>query len=404
MPDTKTRKPRFSPSLRIGGAGLDAEALGQMAGKHPEQFMARCQDMVTSGELRWENIRSLPRMFWALADIKVPAVMNVMGQERAIMSSAFPLLAGAMTIAGMQEAWDALPTIGQDLVTERETNKRVSEFARLTGQDVQVDTVKEGDDFPEIGAGEERVEIRSKRNGRRLSITAETIEENNVTDLVDRINRLAEIANEIIEEQTLRRVCDIDGSGSSPAEPYAFHPEGTGTQLYNATANNPGTRAPSGTRIENNALVDETDLEAARTVLAAMKNDLGKRIWIPMSQCTLLVPDALLGTAQKITNSILVPGTVNEHNVWGPSGQHRPTLLSSPKMDDLSTTTWYLGWFKKQFQRVWKLRFEYMTLGMDTESFLKSRLAFQARIAWDCEVGALGYEHVVQSLSSTTAP
>jgi len=73
-------------------------------------------------------------------------------------------------------------------------------------------------------------------------------------------------------------------------------------------------------------------------------------------------------------------------------------------MDDLSTSAWYVGAFKRQFKRKWKLRFEYVTLGQDTQAYLNSRIAFQARIAWDVEIGSTDYVFCVQSLSGTTAP
>jgi hypothetical protein len=266
-----------------------------------------------------------------------------------------------------------------------------------------VDEVREGEAFPEISATEEKVEIRHKRNGRSLSITAEAIEENEVADIVQRVNALGEIAADWVEEQTLSRVCDAKGSATtSGGAPYVYRPNGSGTALYSSTANTPGTRAPSGNRVASNALVDETDLDNARTVLAAMKNNRGKRIAIPMSECLLLVPDALVGAAAKILNSELVPGVENEVSNWGPRGQYRPKLLSSPKLDDISTTAWYLGAFRRQFIRKWKLRFEYVTLSGDTKDFLERRIAFQARIGWDVEIGATDYVYVVQNLSSTT--
>jgi hypothetical protein len=268
---------------------------------------------------------------------------------------------------------------------------------------VGLDRVAEGHDYPEIGAGEEKYSIASKRNGRRISITKDLIEKNDVPAIVGRINALAEIMSEFGEKQTLQRVCDLHGSAASPAEPYVMHRNGAAATLYSATANTPSTRTPSGTRVNNNALVDGTDLDNARAVLAAMKNSRGERIAIPMSRCTLLVPDALAGAALKIMNSELEPGVENELNNWGPRGQYRPQLRSSPKLDDLSTSAWYLGDFKRQFRRKWKLRFEYVTLGADTESYLRSRVAFQARLAWDCEVGAVDYVYVVQSIEASTA-
>jgi len=398
------KKPAIRPEITVGGVGMDIDALRDLARNEPEAFMLKAQDLVDSGELTWDRVRNLGRLFHALADVQVPTRFDFAGQERAVMASAFPLLAGSMTIAGVNAAYEAVPTIGQELVTDVEDNKRVSIYAAITSEDTTVDQVAEGDDFPEIGAGQEKYEVRSKRNGRRLSITAETIEENDLAGLVDRVNALGEISGEFVEEQTLRRACDIDGSATSPAEPYVLRPDGSGTSLY-VTANTTLTRlGSSGNRKTNNALADQSDLENARQLLTAMTNSRGKRVFIPISQCSLVVPDALAPTAMKILNSELVPGSENEYAPWGPRGNYRPRLLSSPKLDDLSTTVWYLGWFQKQFVRKWKLRFEYLTLAGDTESFLRARIAFQARIAWDVEIGARDYVYVIQNLSGTTAP
>ncbi|MFA7098196.1 MAG: hypothetical protein WC383_17150, partial [Gammaproteobacteria bacterium] len=191
------------------------------------------------------------------------------------------------------------------------------------------------------------------------------------------------------------------------SEPYVYRPEGTGTALYSATANTPGTRAPSGTRKESNAFADYTDLEAARQLLATMKNERGRRIAVPRSQIALLVPDALIDKVARVLNSEMTPGVENEVSSWGPRGMfHVPIerVYSSPKLDDLSASAWYYGAFRRQFVRKWKMRYEIVTLGMDTQAYLNSQIAFQARIAWDCEVGATDYVYVVQNLSGTTAP
>ncbi len=401
---TAKRTPRITPEVYVVGRQLDMDSLQTLAKRDPASFAKRTQELIDKGELRWDRVRSLPGLFNKLDGVSVPAVINIAGETRAIMASAFPLLAGGMTIAGVQAAYDAVPTIGQELVDDTEDNKKVSTYAAITSEDTKIDRVDEAKDFPEIGAGEEKYEVRSKRNGRRISITGEMIEENDVANIVRRVNALGEIANEMIEKQTLLRVTDNNGSAASAAEPYVLRLNGSGTALYSSTANTPGTRAPSGTRVQNNALVDETDLEASRAVLAAMKNSRGERILIPMSRCILLVPDALAGTASKLTQSEYQPGVENEINNWGPRGMYRPRVVSSPKLDDISTTAWYLGDFRRQFIRKWKLRFEYVTLTTDTQAFLQSRIAFQARLAWDCEIGALDYVYVVQNISATSAP
>lgn len=263
---------------------------------------------------------------------------------------------------------------------------------------------KEGEPFTLVGAGEERFDIMSRPKGLRMQITQEMIERNDVENVVQRVNFLGEVPAEEIEEQSLRRVCDIDGSATSPGEPYVLHINKAGAALYQ-TDNSPLSRLPSsGNRVTNNALVDITDLEAARARLAAMTNSRGKRIAIPISQCKLLVPDALAPTAQILLNSMMTPGVANEANPWGPQGAYRPQLLSSPKLDDLSTTAWYLGNFAKQFRRKWSVRMEMVVMNGDLTNYLRNRVAFEARVAWDCEVGAVDYVYVVQNLAGTTAP
>ena len=39
-----------------------------------------------------------------------------------------------------------------------------------------------------------------------------------------------------------------------------------------------------------------------------------------------------------------------------------------------------------------------------TQAYLMSRVAYQARLAWDVDVGPADYVFVLQNLSGTTAP
>lgn len=398
----------LSTGIQFGNRGPDLQALRDLAKGDPGAFMRKVEAQVAEGKITLQSLSRLDALHAALADVQVPVTMQFGNVgERSVMTSAFPILTGTTIVAAINARYEQVPTIGEMLVQEIEDNKKVTTIASVHNLDKNIEEVKETDNFPEIGATEESVEIRHKRNGRRLTISAETIEENNLADIVERVNALAEIASDWVEEQTLKRVTDYDGSKNSAAEPYVYRPNGTGTSLFSASANTPGTRAPSGTEVQSNALEDETDLAAARTVLAAMLNNRGTRIAIPWSEVMLLVPDALVGTAAKILNSEYVPGVENELSNWGPRGRFNipgDRFVSSPKLDDLSNSAWYLGAFRRQYRRKWKLRFEYVTLGMDTQAYLNSRIAFQARIAWDCEVGAVDYVYVVRNLSGTTAP
>jgi len=393
------------------GKGFSIYDLREVAKSDPVGFMRKADGMIESGKLTLNDMLADSKSFFrAFSDIQVPITINdelAASGQRAITTSAMPVLTGTAVVKMINDRYAQIPTIGQELVQEIDDNKKVTTVSAIHNDDKNIDEVKETEQFPEVGASEEMVEIRHRKNGRKLTLTTEMIRENDAPNFLMRVNALAEIASDYVEELTLKRVTDHYGSAAAPAEPHAYRPEGTGTQLFNATANNPGKRAPSGTRINTNPFVDETDLDAARTVLAAMLNNRGKRIAIPYSERILLVPDAIIGAVAKVLNSEYVPGVENELSNWGPRGRWNvpaERLLSSPKLDDLSAAAWYYGAFKRQFIRKWKLRFTYVTLGQNTQAYLDRDIAFQARISWDCEVGATDYVHVVQSLAATTAP
>jgi len=388
--------------------GLSAYDIGMMARNEPDDFIKKIQAGVESGSLKLSKLSNIRALYENLCDVPVNCTMEIAGKQRAITAAAFPIMTGELVVAQLNEAYNQVPTVGQELVYEFEDSKKVTTFGSVEAADKHVSEVKEGDDFPEIHTGEKSYEIRHKRNGRKFTITAEAIEENNLPDIVNRLNVLGEIANDWIEEQTLERVFDYYGSRSSDSEPYVYRPGGTGTSLYSATANTPGTLAPSGTQVQGNQLADYTDLDNAREVLNDMRNSRGKRINIPWSEVVLVIPTALQGIAFTILNSQYLPGgSHNDINTYGPMGKWpipAERVISSPKIDDISTSAWYLGVPKRQFKRKWKLRMEYVTLGTDTQAYLNSRVAFQSRIAWDVEVGATDYRYFIQNLSGTSAP
>lgn len=409
MADRKPNKPRFVSDRPAGGHPLDYGALGDLVRQHPEEFIRRVDAMVAAGELCFSDVPSLPALFRALALVPVQAPVEIPGLGmRTITTSAFPLFVGSLAAQEINAAYEGVATVGQELVTERESNKKWIRVGAVMAEVPGARGVEEGHDFPLVGAHQGRFEIGSKRDGLMTRITQEMIEENDTDGVLEALQTLGRIPPELIEEQTLQRVFDINGSAATPAEPYTLRMNKVGTQLYNATANLPGTQAPSGTRINNNDLVDSTDLDAARERLATMRNDWNKRLAIPLSECQLVVPDSRLSVALKIMGSELEPGIANEQSNWGPRGPFRPKLVSTPKIDDLMAVTgagtWLLGNCKKQFIRKWKIRLETVTVSGDLMEYARSRVAFVARVAWDVEVGARDYVWVVQCLPATTAP
>lgn len=399
---TIKKRPLLRSDLQPMG-GLDLAGLRSIAQEYPAEFMARTERLIAEGKITLRMIPDLKAFFRAFHDVQVKAsILLVDGARAALDTSAFPLLMGNLVVAEINRAYEAVATIGQELVTDMESNKKFTHIAQINHLTHKNLETKEGDEFPLISAGEQFVVIGHKRKGFQIAISQETLEENDIGNFIQLVDQGAEFAAEVVEEQTLDRVTDRAGSANAASEPYVFRPNGTGTALYSATgvAN---SQTPSGTRVINNPLTTTSNLDAIRTVLAAMKNSRGRRISIPMSETDLVVPDALAGIAAKLLNSELEPGVANEINNWGPRGRYRPRLITSPKLDDISTGAFYMGAFRRQFVRKWKLRLETVSVYADAMQFLRTREAYRARVAFDVEVGARDNVFVVQSLPGTVA-
>lgn len=402
----ENKKRQLVPMIEVGvRKQATTNDIRMLAQNDPRQFGEKMNAAILSGDLRWGSFNVF-EMYKALAPVRVPVMEkhSILG-TRAMDTSAFPVLCGSLTAAAINQVYEKTPTIGQELVEDMDSDKKLDYVSNILDEDSEQDVVDEGHTFPMIGASEEFVSIGHKRNGRRIAITEELIRENDVLTIERMVRSLAETPITWTERQTLRMVCDYHGSNTTAAAaPYVYHPNGAGAALYSATANTPGTRAPSGTRVTNNPFVDGDSLETARARLVTMKDSRGNRIFIPMSECIVLFPDALAVPVMQFINSAYIPGSVNEKNAFGPEGAFKPArALTSPLLDDISTTAWYLGAPKRQFKRKWKTRFKLATLsGESTEAYVHSGIAFEASVKWDMEVGATDYVYFVQNLSSTT--
>lgn len=386
------RRRRALPQPVKTGDSKSLPDLITLAKSDPKGFVEKAEKAISEGKLRLAdmNLRDMQRGF---KDIAIPdvRVQDPDGQQRAISASAFPLLTGLMVVAEINEGLAETASIGGELVTDFDDTKKVTVIDRVITLDTNVKRVDDGvGEYPEIGASEESYEVLSKHNGRKLSIAQALIDESDTPNIIERVNKLVEIMDSFTEEETLQAVCDQAGNGLRKRGSAA-------AALFSATANTPGTRAPLGNLVASNALASTASLDTARARLASFLTDRLKRSGIEWSRQVLLVPDALIGMAWKLTSSELQPGKANEVSSWGPRGPFRPRVLSSPKLDDISTSDWFMGDFAAQFRRKWKLRSEIVTLGMDTQRYLDSRIAFQMRIALDVGTNPVDYNRVVKN-------
>jgi len=377
--------------IQVGVPEVDAAALRSTAAAEPKEFVRKMHDLTEREEkpLRWQQVRNVKALQDALADVVVPGYDAT--QKRMVDTSAFQVLTSNLTVAGINDAYQAVPTIGDQLVTEFDDNKKITSFIGAVNLiDATRERVDEGKPFPLIGAGEERYQIHHKRNGARIAITQEMFEENDVAGIVSLIDCLGSWAGEQIEKLTLRYVFDVDGAAG--AEPYVYRPQDGASALY-VSSNAVQTRVhSSGNLVTSNALVDGSNIEAARLRLAGAKNSRGEPINVFGSEMQMVIPDALHMVAWQIKNSVLEPGVWNQKNAYGPEGMLGYKILTSTVLDQLSTSTWGFGNFPAQLLRKWKLRPESVVMPGTSpgaaQSFLDARIGYQARIAWDMSVGA----------------
>lgn len=387
--------------------GADVGALLDLAKRHGSKFVEVAGELTRSGKLRWEDV-DLQGLFAASIDVQCEVRAKVPGLsgERTLTTSAFPILAGQLTAELLERPDQNMQTIYQEIVTVRPTMKETTHLVRIVNGDVSHVGGKrrvEGDPYPLMTSGEERVQVDTVDDGRRLAIGAKLIETNDKAGFMDQANALKRWAMNRRDVISLSRVYDLYGSGGTPAAPYVYRPNGTGTQLY-TTSTTAHRRAPSGTRVTSNPIVDKNSLQNLINVLAAMLDEDGYKISV-MSELELLAPHALASVIDTLVTSKMTPGVENEQNPFGPEGRYRIKPIISPKIDAFTTSDVILGRsIKQQFTMVSRIDMEYVSMVASLQDFLRNRLAFEARIADEFEIGARDHNRCVQSLATTTAP
>jgi len=352
------------------------------------------------------NMRALRAAFDFNVTVQVP---NADGQgTRAVTTSAFTLLTSNMAVADVNTAYESVPTVSEFLIgRELDDNAPNTEIGAALdfGHSDVTDLPKpmsETEKFREIGAGEERYTILELLDGFQVAFS-QTFIDRSPALVQSQLMDLGTHARDLIEARSLLKITDHFGSATANNF-HAMIRNRAAAALFSATANTPSTRTPSGTRITNNALVDDTDLANLRIRLATMRKPSG----FPIAQIprVILVPSALWETAWKILNAQLVAGVFNEPNFYGPGGpMGGMMLLTSPILDRFSSTAWYGGDPTKVFVRKWALRPEVATLGgSGTEAYLHTREAMRVRIAWNMDVGVRDHVAWIQSLTASTAP
>src|SRR3990167_1021492 len=385
---------------------VDLRHEAHLAARHGERPSREARE---AGGLSFAAIADMPGLVRAF-DFPVTYREPVWpdGRQRAtVTTSALALLTSTMALADVDQGYEGVPTIVEELVTELDDNHANTEigaaldFGHAIGAE-EPKPLKETEAYRDVGAGEDRFTAITFRDGYKRSFSQVSIERMPGRVFAE-LSDLGAGAREVMERFGIGLLMDYWGSRGTNPRFHVLNLNRAAVSLYTTTANSPGTRAPSGTRINNNRLDDATDLSALRTRLVAMRNSRNMPImnWPEV----IVVPDAAWERAWAALESENTPGVFNEVNFYGPRGPRRTQLISSPMIDLFTTTTWWGGRPKRQFVRKWAQRPEVSVHGgADTAAYTETRQGLLVRIGWDMLVFARDYVYMVECLDATTPP
>jgi len=307
--------------------------------------------------------------------------------NEALSSSAFPKITGALINKKVQEAYDLEYGVGMQLVTKIPSSVKDETIVGF-GADNEMKDVSEGVDYEEGSITEKYHIIKNIKFGRIISLTKEMIMFDQTGQMLLRAKEIGESAKSSQEKTIMNAVLELTSTGVRAA----WRPAGTATTLYSSTSNDPYT---SGTLDNLGAITlsDETDLDESMALFSQFTDEQGLPMRVTPKE--LLTAMSLKGTANKIVNSgqaVILTGPAGVKNIY--TGMK---ALDSTFIDQqLATTAWFVGDFKKQFvyTEVFPLRVEHQ--GKDSESAFNADIIERYKVSYYGGCGAVSNRYVVK--------
>jgi len=307
--------------------------------------------------------------------------------SEALSSSAFPKITGALVNKIIQEAYTLEQGIGDQLVTVIPSSVKDETIVGF-GEDMVMEEVQENVPYNEGSLTEKYHKIKNTKKGKIISLSEESVKFDQTGQMVMRAKRIGMSAKSDREKTIMNAVLGVTNTG----ELAAWRPAGTAATLYSASSTDPYT-TDTLDNIGSEAILDETDLDAAMALFAQFTDEQG----LPMviNPTHLLTGLSNKGAGFKVVyngQSILTGTPAGIKTVYGGLG-----MLSSAFVDQLvSATAWYLGDFKKQFvyTEVWPLQVFQAKPGNDQEFERDVLFRFKARYYGGC--GAVSNRYVVK--------
>lgn len=276
----------------------------------------------------------------------------------AVSTSHFANITGQIVYSTVLEKWNSPQLIGSDLCTTIPTVFDGEKIPGIGGIGDQVESIGEGQNYPLAGVGEEWIETPSTiKRGLIVPVTREATFFDRTGVLLDRVGNVSEGIALNKEKRILDMALGITTS---------YRRNGGAAQ---ATYGDTHTNGDFDNLAGSNALSDYTDIENALLLFDLMTDPNTGEPIMPMVD-TIVVPSALVMTAQRILNALQVGNTTS---ATAPVGANplstRSNLLGNAlniksnqyvKARTSSATTWFIGDFKKAFAYMenWPIKVE----------------------------------------------
>ena len=303
--------------------------------------------------------------------------------NEAVASSAFPKITGELINSKLIMAYDAVPTIGDKLVTVNKSNVQLEVIAGITAAETPLE-VGEGEEYSDSTIAEKFVTAQNIKYGRMISITEEMIYFDKTGQVLNRAQGIGEAAAQYKEKLIVEGIQDINST--------VYRPSGVPTAFYSST------RSTGANLITSNPF-GESGIEGVMKAAQDMKNDsIGNEdndyVFIDYNNATVLVPIQLYTPAWQMAYTVQVPeGNENALNMF--KGKFVP--MTSPYITQKSATTWYWGNFAKDFwwNEVWPL--QVLTQQVGHEDSFKADIKARFKVRMYGSISAVDTKHSFKS-------
>lgn len=331
------------------------------------------REMLKKKEIRADDFTSFQEIWEACERDQDGYVRSI---SEAVSSDLFPTITGEIISSKIIEGYESINKVGDQLVTTMGSKMKIANYAGFTAASGP-DKVLEGQGYNDSQFEEKFAQISHTKYGRIISVTEEAIHFDQTGQILQRAATIGEKAALYKERLIVEGVQDINNT--------VFKPAAVATAFYRSTA--------SGDRKINMATSNpfgEAGLLAIKKVMDAMVDEEGDYIMLSVGQLMGLFPVDLEVRVKQMLQSTLVPeGTENAVNTW--KGWFVP--LASPYVSAQSTSTWYIGDFKKDFiwSEVWPL--QVFTAKPGHEDEFNRDIKSKSKVRFFGEVGAIDDKH-----------